>query len=130
VKFQRFLWERKNDHWSQFEDGSVSPCVTICHNGVTLILRISNEEQWNKTEIGQMSMIVTLGVIVTAVCRLALRACNVDFRKPEVLYLGSLRLSHDEDRGQLKPLDPRCFGICSKLWIYNVSYNCVSRFII
>ena len=26
-------------------------------------------------------------------------------RKPEVLCLGSLRLSHDEDRGQLKPLD-------------------------
>eukprot|EP00435_Cladocopium_sp_Y103_P067964 s503_g30.t2 len=29
---------------------------------------ISNEEQWDKTEIGQMSMIVTLGAIVTAVC--------------------------------------------------------------
>jgi len=28
-------------------------------------------------------------------------------RKPEVLCLGSLRLSHDEDGGQLKPLDPR-----------------------
>ncbi|CAL1127530.1 unnamed protein product [Cladocopium goreaui] len=59
---------------------------------------ISNEEQWNKTEIGQMSMMVTLGVIVTAVFRLALRACQC---------LENLRLSHDEDRGQLKPLDPR-----------------------
>ena len=73
VKFQRFLWERKNDHWSQFD---ARLCFPMRHNGATLLLRISNEEQWNKTEIGQMSMMVTLGVIVTAVFRLALRACQ------------------------------------------------------
>lgn len=34
-------------------------------------LRIANEDQWDKTEFGQKSMIVTLGVIVTSVCGLA-----------------------------------------------------------
>eukprot|EP00438_Fugacium_kawagutii_P027771 Skav220626 [mRNA] locus=scaffold112:162327:168049:+ [translate_table: standard] len=32
---------------------------------------IANEDRWDKTELGQKSMVITLGVIVTSVCALA-----------------------------------------------------------
>lgn len=53
-----------------FSKASPSSCD---HRTVSVVsaLRIWNEERWDKTQIGQTSMIITLGGIVTAVCGLA-----------------------------------------------------------
>jgi hypothetical protein len=53
-----------------FPKASPSSCD---HRSVSVVsaLRIWNEERWDKTQIGQIAMIITLGGIVTAVCGLA-----------------------------------------------------------